>query len=338
MGAFKIIEDYIQQLNQDVPQILLEMKILELTIGDDFSSVFDYSIQDPFGNSATNLTNTGDDFLQLNPGSTFGPDSSSIARGFGTFAYEMISQRVAARIELLKQDNMVETLATPILIATNNRVGEIKIVTNEVFIEGFTYEEAETDDNGNITNPATLVTDISQEDVGLTLRIKPQINQDDSVSLTIYQEDSSKISDGAKIPVAIAGVLQDQFIDIKSEKTISSTVIARDNTMIAIGGLVRTENSTTESKVPVLGDIPALGYFSKDEVTNNVKKELVLLITPHIMRSGADGYNKSKTLLDKTSDHNFHDKGQKGLDEKNSNIKEYKKPTKNPIRLYQRSI
>ena len=331
-NAITHISEYISANIQSVRQVLLEMKILELTIGDDFSSVFDYSIDDPFKNSATNLSGTGEDFLQVNPGNTFNPDGIGFDRGQATLAYEFISGRVAARIELLKQDNLVETLATPILIATNNRIGEIKVVSNEVFVEGFEYEEAETDSNGNITNPATLTTEIRQEDVGLTLRIRPRINEDRTITLAIYQEDSSKITNGAKIPVSIAGVLQDQFIDIKSEKTISSTVIARDNTMIAIGGLVRTENSTAESKVPVLGDIPGLGYFFRDEVTTNVKKELVLLITPHIIYNSDSGKEKSQKLLKDISDHKFHDEGQKGIDKKNSNIEKYKNPPNNSIR------
>ncbi|MCH2207562.1 MAG: hypothetical protein MK132_17025 [Lentisphaerales bacterium] len=331
-NAMEQISDYISANIQSVPQVLLEMKILELTIGDDFSSVFDYSIDDPLKNTATNLSGTGEDFLQINPGNTFSPDGIGFDRGQATLAYEFISGRVAARIELLKQDNLVETLATPILIATNNRIGEIKVVSNEVFVEGFEYEEAETDSNGNITNPATLTTEIRQEDVGLTLRIRPRINVDNTIALAIYQEDSSKITNGAKIPVSIAGVLQDQFIDIKSEKTISSTVIARDNTMIAIGGLVRTENSTAESKVPVLGDIPGLGFFFRDEVTTNVKKELVLLITPHIIYNSDKGKEKSQKLLKNISDHKFHNEGQNGVDKKNSNLEQYKNQTNDSIR------
>ena len=218
------------------------------------------------------------------------------------------------------------------LIATNNRVGEIQFTRDEVFTTGFEYTSAQTDDSGNVTIPAVLTTETQQEEVGLILRIRPSINEDNTVTLSVYQEDSSKISDGGKIPVSIDGTLQDQLIDIKNETTTQTTVIARDNKMIAIGGLVRTENVTSTSKVPVLGDIPLLGYFFRDEVTNNRKTELVLLITPHIAKNSDESHTKSIRLIGKTSDHNFHEKGQKGLDEKNSNLKEYKNPTKNPIR------
>ena len=65
--AMSQISKYIGDMNKNVPQVLLEMKILELTVNDDFSSVFDYNVNDPFNNSATNLTGDGEDFLQINP-------------------------------------------------------------------------------------------------------------------------------------------------------------------------------------------------------------------------------------------------------------------------------
>jgi type II secretory pathway component GspD/PulD (secretin) len=331
--AMKEIAEYIEANDKKIPQVLLEMKILELTINDDFNSVFDISLKDPGGNKGTNLGGTSEDFLNLNPGNILGIDGQSFTRAQSTLAYEYLGKKVAARIELLKQDNLVETLATPILIATNNREGEIKIVSNEVFVENFEYQEARINETtGAITQPAQLTTEIRQEDVGLTLRIKPQINDDNTLSLTVFQEDSSKITNGAKVPVSINGALQDQFIDIKSEKSIHSTVIAKDKTVIAIGGLVRTENVTSISKVPILGDIPLLGYFFRSEKTENVKKELVLLITPHIMYSSQQSVKKSSDVLKKISDHKFHEGGQKSIDSKSSNLREYKNSKPKSIR------
>jgi type II secretory pathway component GspD/PulD (secretin) len=332
LNALEEIGAYIVLNNKKVPQVLLEVKILELTINDDFKSVFDVSITDPLSNTATNLTSTGEDFLGLFPGGILGNDGQTITRGSATLAYEYLGQKVAARIELLKRDNLVETLATPLLIATNNREGEIQIVNNDVFIDNFEFQDARLDPNGNVIQTARLLTTFSQDDVGLTLRIKPQIHDDNTVTLTVYQEDSTKITNGAKIPIAINGVIEDRFIDIKSEKSIHSTVTAKDKTVIAIGGLVRTENVSNVSKVPILGDIPLLGYFFTSENTENVKKEIVLLITPHIMYNTKESVDKSKDVMKKISDHKFHEGGQKAIDSKNSHLKEYKDPKLNTIR------
>jgi general secretion pathway protein D len=332
--ALKDIEEYIKANNIRVPQVLLEMKILELTIGDDFSSVFDYSIDSPFDSDKglTDITGTGPDFLQLNPGNTFSQDNSSFIRGASTFAYEVLSSNVAARIEVLKRDNLVETLATPMLISANNRIAEIKIVQNDIFVTGFEFEDAQLDDNNNVVIPAKRITNTNEEDVGLTLRIKPLINDDNTVTLTVYQEDSSKIADGASIPLSEQGGVTDLRVDIKSEKTISSTVKAKDKMTVAIGGQIRSENVTTISKVPVLGDIPLLGYFFRDEVTNNVKKELVLLITPHIMYDETVSEDTSHGLINRVSDHKFHEGDQEIIDNKNGNLIEYRKDKDKPIR------
>ena len=321
--VFKEIEDFLKENDVQVPQVLLEMKILELTVGDDFKSIFGVAVVDPTGSNEPDKVN---DLLQ------FIPNGRDASLGDATLAYRFLDDRIDARIELLKSDNLVETLATPILIAANNRESEIKLVNNEVFIDGFEYVKAILDSDDKVIEPATLITEFTKEDVGLTLRIKPQIHDDGTVTLLIYQESSTKIKNGASVPVAVDGKLQDRLIDIKSEKTISSTVMARDKMTVAIGGQIRSENSTEIRKVPILGDIPLLGYFFRKEVTVNVKKELILLITPHVMRNGKDGERRTQKVMKRLSDHKFNEKGEAAIDDKNGNLQQYRSGDKFPIR------
>lgn len=304
----------VEELDKDVPQILLEMKILELTLGDGFTSSFDYQLTDtPFNNDSLNL---GD-----------------VTKNLGTtLTYDTLHSNLQARIQVLRNNNQLEVLATPILMSANNREAVFAVVDEDLLLEGFDTATRNVALGDNVTGTEVFaIPRFVTTDIGLTLGIRPKIIDKDKLTLTIAQASSDKKVGATTVQFLVGDDLEDRTIDIKTERAITQTVKAVDGRTIAVGGLVDTRNETTEEKVPILGDIPLLGYFFKEEVTSNVKTELILLITPHIIYSEED-LKKSKELMKKLSDHKFHEGGQKIIDEKNSTIKEYKNPTKNPIR------
>ncbi|NQZ58766.1 MAG: hypothetical protein HRT88_15040, partial [Lentisphaeraceae bacterium] len=152
--------------------------------------------------------------------------------------------------------------------------------------------------------------------VGTKLKIMPSIKKDNTVTLYIELETSSKIINGGKIFFDGA----DRNIDTKSERKITATVLAKDRHTIAIGGLITTSYEDTIDKTPILGDIPLLGFFFRKEIKKEVKKEIVLLITPYIMNDATEGEHVTGDVMNKNSNHSFHTEGVNGIDKKNKNL------------------
>ncbi|MBS1196338.1 MAG: ral secretion pathway protein [Proteobacteria bacterium] len=165
----------------------------------------------------------------------------------------------------MESDSNANILSTPNLMTLDNEEAKIVIGQNVPFITG---QYAQT---GNTTT-ATPFQTIERKDVGLTLRIKPQISEGGSVKLQIFQEVSS-IQDKTNV----AGI-------ITNKRSIESTVIVDDSQIIALGGLI--QDSVTESldKVPFLGDIPVIGNLFKTESRKRTKTNLMVFLRPTIMR------------------------------------------------------
>ena len=312
--SMELITGIINKHNKKVPQVLLEMKILELTLGDGFTSSFDYQISD--------TPHTGD---SLNLGDVTKTLASSLT-------YNTLHNNLQAKIQLLKKNNQLEVLATPILMAANNRVARFEVVDEDLLLTGFTTGTRNVALSDNVTGTEVFsIPQYTTENIGLTLSILPKIIDGENVTLTIEQESSDKKEAASTVQFLVGDMLEERSVDIKSERSITQTVKAMDGKTIAVGGLVNTRNVTNEEKTPILGDIPLLGYFFREEVTTNEKTELVLLITPHIIVSEED-LKKSEALLKKVSNHKFHEGGQKAVDDRVKEIEKYKNPRKDTIR------
>ncbi|MEM1347071.1 MAG: hypothetical protein AAGI01_00845 [Myxococcota bacterium] len=110
---------------------------------------------------------------------------------------------------------------------------------------------------------------------GITLRIKPQVNQSKYVRLEVTQQVSSV---GAPT----------EFGPTRSNRTITTIVLVKDQSTVVIGGLIRDDENETETKVPFFGDIPLIGVLFRDSNITKTKQNLVLMLTPYIIESEAD--------------------------------------------------
>jgi len=219
----------------------------------------------------------------------------------GTLVYQFLDENIRARIQMLEQERRIKTIATPLLLASNNRparifVGEERVLTRSV--------------NTNIVTPATgaaatAITPLTEiRDVGTTLFLIPKINADRTVTIVISQDSSSVNPEGAVIPVAGADGLIQQFpIDTVDTANVFGTVVAKDGMTVAIGGLIREGITRVQTKVPVLGDLPVVGRMFRREYDQDLKTELVLLITPHVITTPAEGEAKTQWRMRQLSHH-----------------------------------
>ncbi len=170
-------------------------------------------------------------------------------------------------VRALESNNNANILSTPTLLTLDNEEARIVIGQNVPFITG---QYALT---GTSTTPTPFQT-IERRDVGLTLRIRPQISEGGAVRLQIFQEVSS-IQDTTNA----AGV-------ITNKRSVESTVLVDDGQIVVIGGLIQDTLNDGIEKVPVLGDIPGIGGLFQYKTRSHTKTNLMVFLRPTVLRNG----------------------------------------------------
>ncbi|MDO1463087.1 type II secretion system secretin GspD [Pseudomonas putida] len=215
-----------------------------------------------FGSNGVNIANiagaaaSGDnealgDLLSATTGATAG-----IGHFGGGFNFAML-------VNALKGKSGFNLLSTPTLLTLDNAEASILVGQEVPFVTGSVTQ--------NNANPYQT---IERKEVGVKLRIKPQINIDNSVRLDIVQEVSSIAESSAASDV------------ITNKREIKTKVMVEDNGLVILGGLISDELSTSNQRVPLLGDIPYLGRLFRSDATRNTKQNLMVFIRPRILRDG----------------------------------------------------
>ena len=174
---------------------------------------------------------------------------------------------VGALMQALRTDTDVNILSTPNILTTDNEEAEIFVGSNVPFVQSVAQ-----------TTGATPIENIQRQDIGITLKVKPQISESDFVKLNIFQEISS-----------IAPTQLDKAKDIITNKRNAKTVVVvKDTQNVVIGGLMQENIQEIENKVPLLGDIPLIGWLFKNKSKQHVKTNLMIFLTPHIIKTVED--------------------------------------------------
>ncbi|QFU75015.1 type II secretion system protein GspD [Halioglobus maricola] len=185
-------------------------------------------------------------------------------------------------LNALKTAGNANILSTPSLLTLDNQEAYITVGQNVPFITG---SYTNTGSNSGSTNPFQT---IERENVGITLSVTPRINEGNSVVLDIEQEVSNVIVG--------ASAISDAADLITSERKIQTTVLANDNQIVVLGGLIEDSAQDGQQKVPILGDIPFLGRLFRSDAVEVDKTNLLIFIRPTIIRDDAqmDGATAEK--------------------------------------------
>ena len=195
------ISQLITQLDVPTPTVMLEVKILRVTLGDGFDSAFEYFASDG-GNSGSFSDGA---LLPVFPGGNPMP-RPEIIPGLGvsgqipgSLTFQVVNDDFQFRMQLLESKGRLTALATPLILTANNEVSRIFVGDTLPFTTGFTAPRIATGTVNGVAVPAAPITEV--RDVGQSLLITPNINADRTVTLRIVDENSERIPDGAKIPV-----------------------------------------------------------------------------------------------------------------------------------------
>ncbi len=256
-------------------QVYVEALIAEITV--DKAAEFGIQWQDLTGAGATNSSarvfagtnfgTTGQNILGIaqNPGTVGRGLAIGVIQGLVTIPGVGQILNLTTLIRALEANNNANILSTPTLLTLDNEEARIVIGQNVPFITG-QYALS-----GAATTPTPFQT-IERRDVGLTLRIKPQISEGGTVRLQIFQEVSS-IEDRTNV----AGV-------ITNKRAVESTILADDGQIVVIGGLIQDTVRDGIEKVPVLGDIPFLGALFSYKTRSINKTNLMVFLRPTLVR------------------------------------------------------
>jgi general secretion pathway protein D len=261
------IRQLIKEMDIPVPQVMLEMRILSVLLGEDFNSIFNFELQPSGSNQSQQPILFGNNAL-LNSGS---------------FVFEFLNSRLRANLEFLEENNRVRVLSNPMVVASNHREAELFIGEETLLTEGFEFFPAIID-NGVVVQPSYVQAIVNREDIGITLRITPRINGDDTVELDIEQENSTVNPGGGIVPITDGtGTVKNLPVDTVDTARLTGTVMAKDGLTVAVGGLIRTSKNKNERKVPLLSEIPVIGRVFRSTTESEQDTETVLLITPRVM-------------------------------------------------------
>jgi len=200
-----------------------------------------------------------------NPTTIAGSLGDGITFGFGSDK----NNRFGFLLKALTADAATNILSTPSVVTMDNQEAEIIIAQNVPFVTGQFTTAAD-----GASNPFQTV---ERQDVGITLKVTPQINEGNTIKLDIQQE----VSNVAQPASSSEGL-------ITKKRSISTSVLVEDGEILVLGGLIDDTLRDQVSKVPVLGDIPLLGWLFRSHSTAKEKQNLMVFMRPSIMRNAAD--------------------------------------------------
>ena len=183
---------------------------------------------------------------------------------------------LGALARALESDSKANILSTPNMVMLDNAEAKIVVGQNVPFITGSFAQGAGTGTGGAAVNPFQT---IERKDVGLTLKIKPQISEGGGVKLVIAQEMSS-----------VAPSAQKASDLITNKRSLDTTVIVDDGDIMVLGGLIEDKSTASVSQVPILGSIPIIGELFKYRSRSKGKTNLMIFLRPVIIRNASDTY------------------------------------------------
>ena len=281
---YKQVRALIDQLDTRRAQVYIESMIVEVAPTE--SADFGFQWQgllgkagDKFGVvTGTNFGSSGrPSIIDINTSAAQGQVNLGSGLNIGLLAVTNGITSLAAIARALQTQSETNVISTPNLITLDNEEAKIVVGENVPFITG---QFTNTGGGGATTNPFQT---IERKDVGITLRIRPQIGEGGAVRMTIFQEQSS-VKETTAAGTTNAG-------PSTTKRSIENVVTVDDGAILVLGGLIEDRFVTSKNKVPLLGDIPLLGALFRSESRERKRTNLIVFLRPIVLRD-ADSANR----------------------------------------------
>lgn len=189
-----------------------------------------------------------------------------------------VVRSLGALARALEQRSLANVLSTPNLLTLDNAEAKITVGQNVPFVTGSYAQAVSTGTTGAVVNPFQT---IERKDVGLTLKIKPQVSEGGLIKMDIYQEVSSIA------PTSVAGASD----LVTNKRTIETKVLVDDGHTVILGGLIEDDKTTSEQAVPFLGHLPLIGGLFRYRSKTGTRTNLMVFLRPVIIHSPQESYS-----------------------------------------------
>lgn len=260
---YEFIRDALTRLDQPVPQVLIEAVLAEVTLNRDLQ----------FGVNFRALQ--GDISLANSNATTATPTAI-----FPGFSASWVGTTASAILNTLQSRTNVRILSSPKLVVLNNETATLQVGDQVPIITQLAQSVAAAG--------APVINTVELRDTGVILRVTPRVNDSGAVTLDISQE----VSDVTR--TTTSGISSPTI----QQRRIVTVVATRSGEMVALGGLIRDRASTTRSGIPLLSSIPVLGGLFGNQTTENSRTELIILLTPTVIRAPQDSQAIVQDLID----------------------------------------
>jgi general secretion pathway protein D len=243
----------IETLDKPIPQVLIKVLFLEVT----YSNGLDLGVEGSFSYGSDP---TKDSIL-----TDFGVDNA-VRGGF----YRILDSDFTATLRALATAGKLEVLSRPSVLARNNETATITIGQEVPFIR-----------NSRVTDNGQTINTVEYEDIGIILEVTPHITPDRMVEMEVYPEISTLTGDTVPISDTVDAT-------VIAKRSAETRVAVADGKTVVIGGLMEDNETEAVQKIPILGDIPVLGFFFRRTISNKSKTELLIFLTPHVVLDGEE--------------------------------------------------
>ena len=255
----------IQKLDRRSRQVFVQAMIAEVSI----NKAKALGVQWGFLGAASN--GSASTVASYDPFSTFASLGSTLAAlttaGVTTGTLFGTAANFPVVLQALQTNGALNVLSTPNIMTSDNKEAEIFVGENVPFLSGT-----------NLTSTGLSQQSIERKDTGIILKIKPQISEGEYIKLDIYQEISAVKDFGTATNPNLGS----------TKRSAKTSVVVKNTDTVVIGGLIQDTDQITESKVPLLGDIPFLGWLFKTKNTKREKTNLLIMLTPRIIKDARD--------------------------------------------------
>jgi general secretion pathway protein D len=282
-AVIREVKNVVSKLDRSRPQVLIEAVIAELS--EDQAKELSANLIYTSKNRGGYLTNF-DGLLSTLLGAGLGdPSDADVTTALGQLPQSTLGvagdfdgvtgKGMGVLIQALKTDGSTNILSTPSVVTLDNEEATLSVGEEVPFVTG---SFSSISNNNSNSNPFTTV---NREEVGVMLKVKPQISKGNAVRLEIEQE-SSKVKSG------------EPGLQTTSKSTMQTNVMIQDGELLILGGLIEDQSDNTASKVPLLGDIPLLGRLFRSSNKSESQSVLMMFIRPTIIRNAEDARLLSK--------------------------------------------
>jgi general secretion pathway protein D len=266
------VSQVISNLNRPKPQVLIKVVFLEVT----YNKGLDVGVEGTVTkNINASTTNTISSLFGL-AGQGITPNSAGVNTLPGAGLYTIAGNDFSATLRAIAEKGKIEVLSRPTVLARNNQQATIVVGEEVPLITSVTYDTFGNEHNG-----------IQYQNVGIILQVTPFISDDGLVEMILAPQISEvDATHSQAIAYATNGAaITAPYIDIRSANTV---VVTPDGQTVVIGGMMQNSKTSTDSKIPILGDIPGLGLLFHHKISSDVKTELIILLTPYVVRTPGD--------------------------------------------------